>query len=298
MSTNAGPFEQRFVIDSYTHHSHLPTSSGPYILGVDEAGRGPVLGPMVYGVAFCPKAYEEQLEGMGFADSKTLTPQKREELLRVLNSDPYNLGWAVRVLSPQAISAGMLRNPPINLNKQAQDATILLIQEVLQKGIQLSEIYVDALGDCDKYTALLSSIFPGIAFTVRKKADSLFKIVGAASVGAKVTRDSCLENWVYEESTSQGDGEGWGNTIGSGYPSDPTTQAWLKSSVDPTFGFPSLVRFSWTTVKVLLEKEAHPVKWIDEGNDALIKAFEAEKGRDRGRCVVARDLGLQSVGTL
>jgi len=52
---------------SYTHHSSTPTADGPYILGVDEAGRGPVLGPLVYGVAYCPVAYKEHLEQLGFA---------------------------------------------------------------------------------------------------------------------------------------------------------------------------------------------------------------------------------------
>ena len=52
---------------SYTYHSSRPTAKGPYILGVDEAGRGPVLGPLVYGVAYCPASYQEQLEDLGFA---------------------------------------------------------------------------------------------------------------------------------------------------------------------------------------------------------------------------------------
>jgi ribonuclease H2 subunit A len=56
---------------SYTYHSPTPTSSGPYILGVDEAGRGPVLGPLVYGVAYCPASYEEQLNDLGFAGAAT-----------------------------------------------------------------------------------------------------------------------------------------------------------------------------------------------------------------------------------
>jgi ribonuclease H2 subunit A len=55
------------LISSYTYHSPTPTTPGPYILGVDEAGRGPVLGPLVYGVAYCPVTYEEKLDDMGFA---------------------------------------------------------------------------------------------------------------------------------------------------------------------------------------------------------------------------------------
>jgi ribonuclease HIII len=52
---------------SYTYHSQTPTATGPYILGVDEAGRGPVLGPLVYGIAYCPVAYKEKMEELGFA---------------------------------------------------------------------------------------------------------------------------------------------------------------------------------------------------------------------------------------
>jgi len=55
------------LLSSYTYHSSTPTAPGPYILGVDEAGRGPVLGPLVYGVAYCPASYEEKLNELGFA---------------------------------------------------------------------------------------------------------------------------------------------------------------------------------------------------------------------------------------
>jgi ribonuclease H2 subunit A len=55
------------LVDSYTYHSPLPTAPGPYLLGVDEAGRGPVLGPLVYGIAYCPLQYKARLEEMGFA---------------------------------------------------------------------------------------------------------------------------------------------------------------------------------------------------------------------------------------
>lgn len=55
------------LTESYTYHSPKPTAAGPYILGVDEAGRGPVLGPLVYGIAYCPAAWKEDLEQLGFA---------------------------------------------------------------------------------------------------------------------------------------------------------------------------------------------------------------------------------------
>ncbi|KAH0833323.1 ribonuclease H-like domain-containing protein [Lanmaoa asiatica] len=290
------------LTESYTYHSPTPTARGPYILGVDEAGRGPVLGPLVYGVAYCPVAYKDDLDQLGFADSKTLTPEKRAELLGVLNADPANLGWSVRVISPQAISRGMLKVPPTNLNKQSQDATIQLIRDVLQRGIQLSDVYVDALGNTTSYEAYLSSLFQGINFTVTTKADSKFKIVGAASVAAKVTRDACIEGWCFEE--LDGDDEnkatlnGFGREFGSGYPSDPKTKTWIENSLEKTFGFPSVARFSWTTVKVVLEKSAHPVKWTDEGQDALVMAFGSGQSRDKDRNLVARDLCLRSVGTL
>jgi ribonuclease H2 subunit A len=100
----------------------------------------------------------------------------------------------------------MLRRPPTNLNRQSEEATILLIREVLDKGISLSEVYVDALGTTTTYQAYLSKTFPGIEFTVTPKADSKFKIVGAASVAAKVTRDACVEDWLFEEDTQEGEG--------------------------------------------------------------------------------------------
>ena len=138
--------------------------------------------------------------------------------------------------SPQAISSGMLRRPPTNLNRQSEDATILLIREVLAKGIELSEacfnfffsrlinnnnkpqVYVDALGTTTTYERYLSSLFPGISFTVTTKADSKFKIVGAASVAAKVTRDACVEGWHFEESDDEAKPT-WDSQLGSGYPS-------------------------------------------------------------------------------
>ncbi|EIN04881.1 ribonuclease H2 subunit A [Punctularia strigosozonata HHB-11173 SS5] len=326
--------EAKLVTESYTHHAPKPTAPGPYIMGVDEAGRGPVLGPLVYGVAYCTAEFRDSgLQELGFADSKTLTPEVRSQLLETLSSNPEKLSWSVRVLCPQALSAGMLRIPPINLNRQSEEATILLIREVLQKGIELTEVYVDALGPPEKYEKYLSSVFPGISITVRNKADSLFKIVGAASVAAKVTRDECLENWLFEEGgeprpiprtvheapeetplvehPSDADQSGaqkdvdmestqdpWGSVLGSGYPGDPKTVAWMDCSLDPVFGYPSVARFSWSTIKNRLAQKAHEVKWMDEGQASLVKAFQSAQGRDKDRCAVTKDLSICSVGAL
>jgi ribonuclease H2 subunit A len=74
------------------------------------------------------------------------------------------------------------------------------------------------LGTTTTYEKYLSSLFPSIAFTVTTKADAKFKIVGAASVAAKVTRDACIESWYFEEN-SENDKLEWSTEFGSGYPS-------------------------------------------------------------------------------
>ncbi|KAG8876272.1 Cullin-3 [Tulasnella sp. 332] len=311
---------------SYTYISKCPTTSGKYIMGVDEAGRGPVLGPLVYAVAFCPVEFKDDLEQMGFNDSKQLTAETRANLLRTLSSEPDNLGWAVRIISPQDLSADMLRRPPINLNIQSENATIHLIQTVIDKGIDISELYVDALGPIAVWEKALREKFPTIPeITVCAKADSKFKIVGAASIAAKTTRDAWLDGWVWEEGQNchesqvktateatamdeAGSPEApvsslpWPTTdYGSGYPSDPKTQAWIRTALDPTFGYPSIARFSWATIKVQLDanKQAHKVVWTDDASGATIaKAFETVKPIDKGRSKVLRDLSIRSVTTL
>jgi len=79
----------------------------------------------------------------------------------------------------------------------------------------------------------LSREFPGIKFTVCPKADSLFPIVSAASIAAKVYRDRSLEGHV--------DIEGLHTTeFGSGYPADPETKTWLEKHTNPVFGYDHL----------------------------------------------------------
>lgn len=171
----------------------------------------------------------------------------------------------MRVLSPQDISAGMLRRRPYNLNAQSCDATVSLIQGVLDAGIDVTEIYVDTVGEPGAYTRLLKSYFPKhnhIKWTVTRKADATYPIVGAASIAAKVTRDACLESWQYAERLDEvkgkhTDGENGDSVLetGSGYPGDPRTVRYLHETLDPVFGWSGIVRFSWATAKALLEEK-------------------------------------------
>ncbi|GIL76078.1 hypothetical protein Vretimale_5702 [Volvox reticuliferus] len=161
----------------------------PCILGVDEAGRGPVLGPMIYASAFCPQSSD--ISDRGYADSKTLTHEAREKLFRAINTD-MGVGWVAHIMSAQHISHYMLGKDKVSLNSLAFDATCHVIRSALESGANIKQIYVDTVGDADRHRERLSRAFPGIDFTVCPKADSLYPIVSAASIVAKVIRDKSL----------------------------------------------------------------------------------------------------------
>lgn len=266
---------------SYSHFSEFPAacqSEVECVLGVDEAGRGPVLGPMVYGVFIIPLTVERQLlaETHHFDDSKVLTPAVRSDLMEKLctpGTDLYEAcGWATRVMSARDIASGMLKpTATYNLNAQAMDATADLIQGVLSRGINVTEIYVDTIGSPAVYQKRLERIFPTIKITVAKKADSLYPCVSAASVCAKVTRDAALETCydAYRTMDSMAaplvSADGWG----SGYPSDARCVKWLKRNMDPFFGWGAECRFSWGTAKEMLEAKGTPLKvdWPEEDEE-------------------------------
>ncbi|KAL7109158.1 hypothetical protein ACP275_06G157900 [Erythranthe tilingii] len=235
-------------------------ASTPCIMGIDEAGRGPVLGPMVYGCLYCARSYQKTLSTLSFADSKTLKEEKREELFESLKTDE-SIGWDVDVIDPRELSAKMLKKNKINLNEISHNSAIGLIQKALNLGVLLTEVYLDTVGDPEKYRVKLSERFPNIKFVVAKKADSLYPVVSGASIVAKVTRDRALRNWVLEETA-----EGLHKNFGSGYPGDPQTKSWLEDHKHSIFGFPSLVRFSWGTCTAY-SKDLVEVLWESDAND-------------------------------
>ncbi|KAM8842554.1 ribonuclease H2 subunit A isoform 1-T1 [Synchiropus picturatus] len=242
-------------------------------LGIDEAGRGPVLGPMVYGICFCPVSKKEDLKNLKVADSKTLSEAERESLFQKIDDSKSFIGWALQILSPNTISTSMLQRTKCNLNTLSHDSAIGLVQFALDSGVQLKEVFVDTVGPADKYEDKLSKIFPGLEVTVRPKADSLFPIVSAASICAKVARDRVVKGWDFVEDLGEVDTD-----YGSGYPNDPKTKAWLLKYLDPVFGFPQFVRFSWSTAQTLIDSKAVTVHWDDDEEDGE-KAAQRQKNK-------------------
>ncbi|KAF2969865.1 hypothetical protein GQX73_g3673 [Xylaria multiplex] len=295
--------------DSYTHFSPVPPSLAanesdpstgvPCVLGVDEAGRGPVLGPMVYGVFYLPIPQSEPLlkSTHHFDDSKVLTPAVRSSLMETLCTADTDLhstcGWAISSLSARDIAANMMRpaGATYNLNAQAMDATAVLIQGVMARGVNVREIYVDTIGQPAAYQKRLERIFPTVSITVAKKADSLYPCVSAASVCAKVTRDAALEvlyeAWARNSAGESAEGGDRGETLswGSGYPSDARCVAWLRQNMHPLFGWGPECRFSWGTAKDMLEtKDGIKVEWPaddDESTSRLTDFFAAGGDREK-----------------
>jgi ribonuclease H2 subunit A len=271
-----------------------PSTAPPCCLGVDEAGRGPVLGPMVYGVFYLPLPLSDPLlrETHHFDDSKVLTPAVRSSLMETLcqpGSDLHqNCGWATNSLSARDIGANMLRpatSSAYNLNAQAMDATVDLIKAVYALGVNIQEIYVDTIGQPATYQAKLQRIFPTAKITVAKKADSLYPCVSAASVCAKVTRDAALEGLYEIRGGARDEDAGEGMAWGSGYPSDARCVGWLKGNLHPVFGWGPECRFSWGTTKDMLEAKGAGVKveWpeLDDGDThKLSDYFSAPNAQD------------------
>ncbi|KAI9261283.1 ribonuclease H-like domain-containing protein [Helicostylum pulchrum] len=281
--TNLLPSVTLPLTKSYEYYSPVPTiisqnvpdkTNEPCVLGVDEAGRGPCLGPMVYAVSYCPLSRHQEFKKLGFMDSKKLTEERRTELSKIILENKDWIGWAVFVISPQDISTSMFKRPVYNLNEMAHDATIKLIRSVLDRNVNLEEIYVDPVGPSHSYKVKLQSHFPGIAITIEPKADSIYPIVSAASICAKVTRDQIVQNWQWTETDLELSKE-----FGSGYPSDPNTVRWMDGNEDNFFGFPTIMRFSWKTISNRMN-QTRIIEWSedeDEEHEPITKKAKQSK---------------------
>ncbi|AFN82678.1 ribonuclease HII [Encephalitozoon romaleae SJ-2008] len=220
--------------------SSLKKISEEVVVGIDEAGRGPVVGYMVYGALVAPKS---ALKSTGFKDSKVLTHAQRHTFFQTIKEK--GLGYVYHCTHPDYITE-MMQLGSTSLDEISVNSVFRILDEIKAKCENVEGVYVDALGNCEKYKARLKKKYPYM-FVVEKRADSRFQIVSGASIVAKVQRDLMISEF--------------GNDLGSGYPSDPSTIRWLKRNTNAVFGFPPGVRYSWSTVKKILgERRSKPLK--------------------------------------
>lgn len=199
------------------------------ICGVEEAGRGPVIGPLVMCGLVIDDSKEALLRKMGAKDSKMLTRIQREKLFdRILQiSDAHK----IVLLSPEQIDKAV-QSQTDNLNWLEAENSAQIINE-----LKPEKAFIDCPSPNIKaYTKRLQTMIKGVELIVEHKADVKYPVVSAASIIAKVTRDNEIEKLK----------AAIGIDFGSGYPSDPMTQEFLKKYIDD---YPHIFRKSWMPYK-------------------------------------------------
>ena len=192
--------------------------------GVDEAGKGPVLGSMfAAAVRADPAALPD-----GVGDSKNIKPERRERLAKEIRELADAVGIAE--ISVERIDANETDMNTLTVKGQAEALSV-----VAREGLSGT---VDA-GDTDAARfgrRVADAVDADVAVTAEHGADETDSLVGAASIIAKVARDT----HVAELAAEYGD-------VGSGYPSDPTTRVFLADYVDRHGELPACARRSWST---------------------------------------------------
>ncbi len=197
-------------------------------MGIDEAGRGPVLGPLVAaGVVLSPLVCE-MIKKIGIKDSKKLSPKLRSMFFDLIE---HEAEWYSIVVSwPDTIDEYVLKG---GLN----DLECRMFSSIISSYGSNVDVYVDSPLKPDVFSAQLKrqTSYMG-RINCSFKADDIYPVVSCASVLAKVVRDSIIEGLKAE----YGD-------FGSGYPSDKKTIEYLSSTKE----LPFFARKSWKTLKQL-----------------------------------------------
>ncbi len=215
------------------------------ILGIDEAGRGPVIGPLVMCGYMIGEEHLNKLKAIGVKDSKMLSPQRREQLDSELRKHCTDF----TLLSASAAEIDEFRGMS-NLNK-------LEIEKMCQiiNAMHPDIVYIDAIeSNVKAFRKKISSRLDiETKIIAENYADKNYAIVGAASVLAKVSRDKEIGKLHKKY-----------GFFGSGYTSDPETIHFLKSWIKSNKEFPPCVRSTWITA-VLMKSEKEQKRLMDFG---------------------------------
>ncbi|MFA4957225.1 MAG: ribonuclease HII [Candidatus Methanoperedens sp.] len=206
------------------------------ISGIDEAGKGPVLGPMCVAGVLMDNAANGALLKLGVKDSKKLTPKKRE----VLAWDIKKIANKYFVLEVSAFQIDELRKI-MTMN----EIMVVCFAKVLEE-LRPDHAFVDAADViAQRFGENLKKKYTReITITSEHEADVKYPIVSAASILAKVRRDTLVKEL----------GEKIGADIGSGYPSDAKTILFLENWVKEHGSLPDFARSSWETSRRILGK--------------------------------------------
>jgi ribonuclease HII len=207
------------------------------IAGVDDAGRGPIIGPLVIAGILLEQNRDRELIAMGVRDSKMLTPAMRTMLapkVKMFASKVSVVEVQPKEIDEVVLHGGKLRK----LNFLEAQLMARVVSELSPR-----EVYVDA-SDVDEQRygetirEFLSPTLRGIKIVSEHHADRTYPVVSAASIIAKVRRDEAVEELRRE----------YGN-FGSGYMTDPRTMNFLREWRRTHTTFPPIVRLSWKTIK-------------------------------------------------
>ena len=201
------------------------------VLGVDETGRGPAIGPLIIAGAMFNEKDLHKLKSLGVKDSKLLAHSKRIELAKEIRKIAIKI--KIIQIKPKEIDEAVESEIGLNLNWL----------EALKQAEIINELNPDkAIIDCPspnikKYKEYLQRLLKvKTELIVEHKADFKYLPVGAASIIAKVEREKevvKIEKFV-------------GESIGSGYPSNLVCQEFIKHNIDK---YPEIFRKSWMTYK-------------------------------------------------
>jgi ribonuclease HII len=211
-------------------------------IGVDEAGRGPVIGPLVVCAVAIPSIDYELLKSAGVKDSKDLSSKKREHLKEwfISNQEERNWHYSVIICPPDRIDASS-GNQGLNvLETELFAEAINGLPSTVKQSVRIMNDACDVKPQrfSDRIANQLTSWpWNDSSIISEHKADENDSIVGMASIIAKQKRDQCIADI----------SKSLGFSIGSGYPSDPNTKKVIPSLLvkEP---HPQL-RWSWATVK-------------------------------------------------